>query len=361
MTGSFVGVAADYAGAGGAASAAFQNADNTMPTVTSGQMLIVVIGWGNQDGAIPSAPGGWTYMSTYYGGAGSFNAEDSGQRGISFWYRRADGTENGNTYTWSSPSTNTTGRVIWGYCFRFAKTLSYWENPELTGGADNTSGGTYSALLTSNPGATTGDIFLVAGATLIAATNPTWACSWPGVNGGSTTTTSAKTGQATSGYNVRVNASYKQVTSGTSSGAPTVTSTSDIIGPVGLIRLRDTNTAPNNPPVADAGADQTAEPFARFTLDGSASTDPDDDITDYLWEDITVGGTGTVVIDDPTAAVTSAYVVPTEVADEDYTFRLTVTDAEAEEDTDTCVVTVYRAAESCYRSGVLVPVRIISA
>ncbi len=49
----------------------------------------------------------------------------------------------------------------------------------------------------------------------------------------------------------------------------------------------------NHQPVADAGADQSAPPGARIALDGSASTDPDNDNLTYNWSQ--VGGIDVVL------------------------------------------------------------------
>jgi hypothetical protein len=51
-------------------------------------------------------------------------------------------------------------------------------------------------------------------------------------------------------------------------------------------------------PVADAGLDQSVSEFDLATLDGSNSSDPDDDPLFYQWEQ--VGGT-VVVLSDPTS------------------------------------------------------------
>lgn len=89
-----------------------------------------------------------------------------------------------------------------------------------------------------------------------------------------------------------------------------------------------------NPPVADAGADQTVKPGATVTLDGSDSTDADEDIVSYSWvqtagPEVVLNGADT---DKPTFTAPDSSEV--------LTFELTVTDSKDQQDTDTCVVTV---------------------
>jgi serine protease AprX len=92
---------------------------------------------------------------------------------------------------------------------------------------------------------------------------------------------------------------------------------------------------PNEPPVADAGPDLTVRAAsggkATFTLDGTASSDPDGVITAYRW---TKGTTSTQV--GTTAKVTLKRGVGT------YTFRLRVTDDDGATDTDSVTVTVLK-------------------
>jgi len=93
----------------------------------------------------------------------------------------------------------------------------------------------------------------------------------------------------------------------------------------------------NLPPTADAGPDQTADEGATVTLDGSNSTDPDDGIASYLWEQIG----GTVVTLSSTAAVQPTFTAPdVGTGGESLTFQLTVTDGGGMQSTDSCIVTV---------------------
>ena len=92
----------------------------------------------------------------------------------------------------------------------------------------------------------------------------------------------------------------------------------------------------NQPPVANAGPDQTVRTnrrtgLATFTLNGGGSTDPDGTITSYLWTLVSSGATvGT------TSSVTLKRGVGT------YTFALRVTDNGGLSSSDTVTVTVRR-------------------
>jgi len=86
------------------------------------------------------------------------------------------------------------------------------------------------------------------------------------------------------------------------------------------------------PPVADAGPDQTVQCSGEVTLDGSASSDPDNDITLYEWfehfgtpEQVSLGQGKTVAVTLPVG---------------EHLITLRVTDAEGDTSTDEVVVTV---------------------
>jgi K319L-like, PKD domain/FG-GAP repeat len=81
-------------------------------------------------------------------------------------------------------------------------------------------------------------------------------------------------------------------------------------------------TVTNQPPIANAGSDQSVNTLALVTLDGSGSSDPDSDLPlTYLW--MQTGGP-TVVLSDPTA-INPTFIAPSDTAV--LTFTLTVTDS----------------------------------
>jgi photosystem II stability/assembly factor-like uncharacterized protein len=93
----------------------------------------------------------------------------------------------------------------------------------------------------------------------------------------------------------------------------------------------------NLPPAADAGTDQTVGESVAVMLDGSNSTDPDDDIASYLWTQLS----GTPVTLSDSAAIQPTFTSPAVgTGGEALTFELKVTDNGGLESTDTCIVNV---------------------
>lgn len=93
---------------------------------------------------------------------------------------------------------------------------------------------------------------------------------------------------------------------------------------------------PNTKPVADAGVDQTAEVGDLVSLDGSRSSDADNDPLSYLWS-IASQPTGSgVILSDPNN------VNPSFVGDKtgEYVFQLVVNDGTEDSDRDSVTVTV---------------------
>ncbi len=98
------------------------------------------------------------------------------------------------------------------------------------------------------------------------------------------------------------------------------------------------NPAPNQPPVANAGADQTITlPTNSVTVNGSASKDPDGSIVSYSWTEVSGPSTATIATASSVSTAINSLVQGT------YVFRLTVTDNSGATGTDTLQVIVNAA------------------
>jgi len=102
-------------------------------------------------------------------------------------------------------------------------------------------------------------------------------------------------------------------------------------------------TALNDPPVADAGPDQTVSEGSTVILNGSNSTDPDDGIASYLW---TQKDGPAVTLSSTTAAQPTFTAPDVESTGTTLVFQLTVTDGTGLESADTCVVNVVNVISS---------------
>ena len=106
---------------------------------------------------------------------------------------------------------------------------------------------------------------------------------------------------------------------------------------------------PNEPPTANAGADQSVEAGAAVALLGTAS-DPDGTIVGYLWEQTG----GTTVSPTGVTSATAAFTAPDVLADETLTFRLTVADDDGAQANDEVRVTV-RSGGNTFAVGNALP------
>jgi PGF-pre-PGF domain-containing protein len=92
----------------------------------------------------------------------------------------------------------------------------------------------------------------------------------------------------------------------------------------------------NDPPTADAGSDQTVDEQDSVTLDGTISSDPDDDSLSYSWSQI--GGMSVTLSDSDTA--TPSFRAPEVQTSEVLTFELSVNDPDGASNTDTVSITI---------------------
>jgi hypothetical protein len=96
-------------------------------------------------------------------------------------------------------------------------------------------------------------------------------------------------------------------------------------------------TAGNKPPVADAGVDQTVDEGQTVFLNGSGSNDPDGVISTFQWTQTA----GPIVALSAAAAAQPSFTAPdVGPGGDSLTFKLTVTDDEGLQSSDTCIVNV---------------------
>ena len=94
---------------------------------------------------------------------------------------------------------------------------------------------------------------------------------------------------------------------------------------------------PNEAPLADAGPDEIVDAGTDVALDGSASSDPENDPLTYLW--IQTSGPPVTLRD--TETTSPSFLAPIDISsDIDLTFRLIVTDNQGETSNDDIQVTV---------------------
>ena len=96
-----------------------------------------------------------------------------------------------------------------------------------------------------------------------------------------------------------------------------------------------TATVPNQPPIANAGSDQTVRLGSLVTLDGSASTDPDNGPSPLIFTWLQTAGTSFSLTNPATATPSFT---PTKIGG--YTFDLVVNDGEASSAADSVTISV---------------------
>ncbi|MFA5771860.1 MAG: PKD domain-containing protein [Thermoplasmata archaeon] len=94
-----------------------------------------------------------------------------------------------------------------------------------------------------------------------------------------------------------------------------------------------TVTKANNPPTAEAGADQIVEANTSATLNGTASSDPDGDTLSYKW---TQDSGPAISISNPNVAK----IIITPTITDNYTFTLTVNDGKADSSDSVAIMVV---------------------
>ena len=216
-------------------------------SITQGNMLVLLIGMkpSTANSGSVATPEGWTAITSLVG-AGGYGATlgvDTGNTNVFAFYKVAEGTETGSLLVRLS-----TINVAWAQIYRLTNATGNWSVAGTTG-SDIVGDASVSIAMSSDPGVASGDFILGAMVIPTDVTTPAQfsaqSFTQSGVTFGTVTEISepdTTTGNDLGGFVVRAS-----VTSGTSSGAPTLAGTAggtvtNVRGPGVFVRIRATGT-----------------------------------------------------------------------------------------------------------------------
>lgn len=214
------------------------------PTHNIADMLVVTVGT-KPDTTPPTTPEGWIVLGSTTGGTGTLGI-DTGPMRVDVFTREADGSALDNT----GAITVTGNSVSAAQVHVFRKTGAAWDIG-YTGAADTTTGTSFSAVMPVNPGLTVGDILLAVGVIPTDVTTPSQFSAESVSATGMTTVTLTEIVEwdTASGEDMGGWVGWGSVATGTATDVPTVTSTAggtttNVAGPIALIRLREVSPTP---------------------------------------------------------------------------------------------------------------------
>jgi hypothetical protein len=270
----------------GVTAAIATSASATTPTVPDGAVgdhLYWFVGWGvgytgtsyptatNRPTLSGSFAGSVSHMLSQVGGendAVETWGVDTGKRAGSLFSAVATATTGStNQVTFNTTGDGTTS-ILGAVCLRVSKASGKVILAAATGGADTSKADSLDFTGFTDVGATANDLIFGQAVIVPDTVNPGLVLAWPGCTLG--TQSNLSTGAVTSGNDLRMNIRQCTVSSGTSSGAPSLTSgTTGAAGAGIILRLREADPTAS----MSAGADQSnVEPYSTVTLDSSAST-----------------------------------------------------------------------------------------
>src|SRR3989344_2243692 len=268
-------------------------------SISQGDLLVMIVGMKPStanSGSIGAAPEGWTAVSggslTGAGGYGTTLGADTGNTNVFSYYKIAEGNESSSV----QPVRLVTNNVSWAQIYRFTNATEDWSLAATTG-SDATGDTSVSIAMSADPGVASGDHILAAMVIPTDVTTPAQfsaeALSQTGITFGTVTEVSepdTATGNQIGGFTYQ-----SSVSSGTSSGAPTLTATAggtvtNVRGPGVFIRIREgaatlypddggsnqiafSNTRQNDTtPIVRASAIHTST-FDRFQVEFNTASD----------------------------------------------------------------------------------------
>ena len=137
-----------------------------------------------------------------------------------------------------------------------------------------------------------------------------------------------------------------------------ITRVSGTTGNAGLAEIQVCGVADssaNQNPIANAGPDQTVNPGATVTLDGTRSRDPAGNPLTYAWSQVS----GSAVQLSSTSIVNPSFTVPSGLAQGDQlSFQLVVSNGQIQSTADTVTITIQPPAQTCTN---IAPLAVVTA
>lgn len=241
----------------------------------AGDVYGMFVEWGNSTDEPPATPDGFiappNNVSIDGPAAESFGI-DTGNRGISFFYRVADGTENGTTVTVNNGGSGG-GRMIGAQIARLTKTEAEWF-VSCTPGGDDTRGTGYSATGQENLASVNGDVGVAAVAWTPDSIGLSGASQlvWDGVNTSVTQVNSVANAQ---GNDVRFLAFRRNLQG--NNGSPPVwfcTAAGNVAGATLFVLFHDGAGAPATQDIAPSGIASTAAVGSPTATPGDVTVSP---------------------------------------------------------------------------------------
>ena len=214
------------------------------PAVASGNLLVLIIGMkpSTANSGSVTTPNGWTELTSIVGagGYGTTLAAHTGNTNLFAYYKRASGSESG-----SLSVTVSTNNICWAQIIKFTNSTGGWSVANTTG-SDSTGDASLSISFSTDPGVTAGDFVVGAICIPTDVTTPSQFSSQSFSQSGVVFATATEVSEADSstGNDIGGMICYSSVSSGTSTGNPSMTATAattytNVRGPGIFIRIRE--------------------------------------------------------------------------------------------------------------------------
>jgi hypothetical protein len=250
--------------------------------VSAGDVLVLVVGQkpnvSNTNGGTASTPSGWTEQIAHraQGGYGTTNGVDVGNTNLWFFTKdTVDGTEGGSTFT----STLTVTSAAFGFIVHIPAG-GVVEYATATGSQTSNPGASLSVALGSNPGLNGSDIVLWAMSIPTDDVTPNQFSDHTISATGATFDTPVELNEPDSTINNDIGgfSAWTRVLSGASSAAPTigaavVAATTNVRGPIGMLRIREITQGAAN--ITEGGATASADGSTGIASDASPTEGAD--------------------------------------------------------------------------------------